>query len=650
MKKYFIVLYFTTIYVSVFAQSSDTLHIFLSDTLTVNKGDTMTIWGAVENEGIIKLEQGSVIQFLGTSWYNFPNSLIFGNGKVIFKHDNFTQKIYGGSFPNIAIANKQNVELINSDISILDTLEFITGHIILNNNDLKLGNNLNAGEIVGFNENNYIVTNSNINDSKGFLIRKNLSQSLGEIPFPIGRKIGDYTPLTIHQNSTQKDTIAARIILDQVLSKATTGDDMSDFAVNKTWQIKSALPNSQKHINIQHNANNEGNKYIRNYQYIATHTAQAPNIFGGALSINEWDKILNPNSNSSVGTITTGSPITDAFISSRTFQSFLSNNVFLTKMTYENHAPYAADDINISFQNTPFIGDVLTNDVDFDGDSIYIKTTPLINPKYGEVTLLENGSYSYVPKQNFLGEDMFSYIVCDNATPSLCDTGFVHIYITEPNGIQDIIAVDDYISIKYNTTVNINAIENDLFPSTEPKTNPILLSATTAHGSASVTPEGLIKYQPHLNFKGRDYIYYYICRPNNECDTAKITVDIHENIVIRIDAPIAVDDAYNTLLNKPIFANVNMNDLNIVDTAFIFKNLTNTKHGVLNFKKNGYFSYLPTIDYVGTDFFIYEVCDNQFSFQNCSKATVFFVIKGANCNKSKICTPVVIQRKSKKVK
>lgn len=629
------------------AQFSDTLRIEAADTLTVFAGDTMSIFGNVENFGIIQLKQGAVILFQGETWHNAINSQIFGNGKIIFKQENFAQKIYGGSFPNIAIANSKNVEIINQDITILDTLEFINGHIVLNNNNLEIGNGYNAGEIIGFNENSFIITNSNFADAKGFLIRKNLNLSLGEMPFPIGRKAGDYTPATIQQNNAQKDTVALRIALEQVLAQATTGNDLSAYTVKKTWQLQTSLPNSEKIIKFQHNADNEGNKYIRNYQYIASYTAQSPNLFGGALSINEWDKIPNPSGNSSAGTITTGSPIANAYVATRTFQNFQGNNVFLTKLTYENHAPYAADDINVAFQNTPFIGDVLTNDVDLDGDSIFISTIPFIQPQNGILTLLENGSYSYVPNQDFLGEDMFAYIVCDNATPSLCDTGYVHLYIIEPNDIQEIIAIDDYIAIKINTTVEINASENDLFPTGQPKTIPILLSAATEHGTSWVTPEGFVGYQPHMNFIGRDYINYYTCDASNNCDTAIIIVDIREKIVIKIDAPVALDDAYTTTLNKPIYANVSMNDLNIADSTYVFVNLNNPKHGTLNFKNNGYFTYMPTIGYVGTDFFVYQVCDANIPIKNCSKATVYFVIKGTICNKSKICTPVVIKRKGK---
>ncbi len=648
MLKTLLTLGLTIVFQIVIAQSSDTLRVSAPDTLTVFAGDTLTVFGSVKNAGTIHIKTGGVIQFFGESWTNESGANVIGDGRVIFRN-NLQQAIYAGndgySFPNIVIDNLKGVLLQQFDARIKDTIELVNGHILLNNNNLTLGNETNAGVILGFNENRFIVTNSDVSDAKGFFYRLNIEQSLGEIAFPIGKTVGDYTPAVVGQQSIQKDTIGLRIFVNDVLTEAQSGNSMAKITVGKTWQLKSSHPDIAKTIKLQHNQSSEGTYYRRNQQYIGEYVGTIPNFNGGAVSLNNWDRVEPTSANSSSGTITTGSPLANAFVGERNFSKLAGNSTFLTKMTSENHAPFATDDINIAFQNTPFIGDVLTNDVDIDGDSIFISTQPITEPQHGQLTLLENGSYSYVPDPDFLGEDTFSYLVCDNGVPSLCDTGHVTIYIISPTELTEIIAINDYVAIKFNTTVEINAIENDFFPAGQPKSFPHLITAVTAHGTAWVTATGTIGYQPQKDYIGRDEIFYYICDFNNNCDTAKITIDIRPFIVIKVDAPIAVDDAFQTTLNKPIHNSVYTNDLSI-KSNYIFANLSNPHHGTLDFKPNGAFSYFPTIGYIGTDLFTYQVCDDNLPV-NCSKATVYFVIRGAACTKSKVCTPVVIKRKVK---
>ncbi|MBL7784760.1 MAG: tandem-95 repeat protein [Chitinophagales bacterium] len=109
---------------------------------------------------------------------------------------------------------------------------------------------------------------------------------------------------------------------------------------------------------------------------------------------------------------------------------------------------FAGDDSGIGYINTPIIGNVLSNDFDAEGNTITLNLTPITNPTNGTVTLNPDGSYTYIPNNNFVGNDIFTYQICDNGSPQACDIAAVHISILsayaiggtlfqDPDGLTD---------------------------------------------------------------------------------------------------------------------------------------------------------------------------------------------------------------------
>ncbi|MNL22092.1 hypothetical protein D3C87_1434170 [compost metagenome] len=80
------------------------------------------------------------------------------------------------------------------------------------------------------------------------------------------------------------------------------------------------------------------------------------------------------------------------------------------------------DDYDVD-ENTPYTGNVLTNDSDVEGNTL---TASLVTaPLNGTVVLNFDGSFTYTPNNNYRGQDSFIYQVCDNGIPSLCNTATV---------------------------------------------------------------------------------------------------------------------------------------------------------------------------------------------------------------------------------
>jgi len=78
-----------------------------------------------------------------------------------------------------------------------------------------------------------------------------------------------------------------------------------------------------------------------------------------------------------------------------------------------SQAPIAADDFATAGQNSSVTINVLANDSDPDGDPLNIDG--LVQPDHGFVTDNNDGTVTYTPDPNYIGQDDFWYWVEDDA-------------------------------------------------------------------------------------------------------------------------------------------------------------------------------------------------------------------------------------------
>ncbi|WP_185155617.1 Ig-like domain-containing protein [Rudanella paleaurantiibacter] len=93
-----------------------------------------------------------------------------------------------------------------------------------------------------------------------------------------------------------------------------------------------------------------------------------------------------------------------------------------------NVAPVAIDDALIIQQGVvSATGTVAANDYDPQGQPLTF--TKLAGPTSGTVVFSPTGSYTYTPAAGFVGGTSFSYQVCDNASPALCNTATAYLTV-----------------------------------------------------------------------------------------------------------------------------------------------------------------------------------------------------------------------------
>ncbi|MBT7045617.1 MAG: tandem-95 repeat protein, partial [Gammaproteobacteria bacterium] len=296
-----------------------------------------------------------------------------------------------------------------------------------------------------------------------------------------------------------------------------------------------------------------------------------------------------------------------------------------------NNPPLAENDINTSTINTPVSGQVLTNDVDPDGDPLTVNSTPINGPTNGTVTLNPNGTYTYTPIDGFTGNDSFDYEVCDDG--GLCDIATVTISVIPKFTVANVppVAVEDNYTGKIGTPVTGNLISNDFDPdgdnisiNTTPVTPPGI-------GALTINPDGTFVYIPETGFVGTVTFTYQICDDGipSLCDAAVVTLEIR-GIEVTVNTTVAVDDSYFALKDVAISGDVSANDYDPEgDNQVSFTLVSGPSNGTLTWNSNGTFEYVPNAGYAGNDQFVYEVCDNGNPVA-CDRATAYFIIESGN--------------------
>ena len=306
--------------------------------------------------------------------------------------------------------------------------------------------------------------------------------------------------------------------------------------------------------------------------------------------------------------------------------------------TCYNQPPKALDDINSTLINTPVNGQVLTNDSDPDGDPLVVTTTPVAAPTHGTVVLNSDGTYTYTPATGYIGQDQFTYQMCDQVGPhtdQYCQTADVIIQVLQNDLTRNDppAANDDVYETLVNTPINGNVVVNDLDPDKNPLTVATTPVVTPAHGSVTLYSDGTFTYTPVTGYIGDDSFTYSVCDNGSPalCDQAVVHITVYpDDNGTDNDPPFAADDAFITELDHAINGTVAPNDRDPNGHPLVFST-TPVKapvHGTLTIAANGTFVYTPMTGYTGPDHFVYQVCDNQAP-ALCDVATAYIVVEPA---------------------
>lgn len=295
----------------------------------------------------------------------------------------------------------------------------------------------------------------------------------------------------------------------------------------------------------------------------------------------------------------------------------------------KSEAPVAEDDTISIDEDGSVIVDVLGNDTDPNpGDTLSV--TNITDGSNGQVSVNPDGTITYVPNPNFNGDDEFTYIVCDNGSPSQCDSATVTVTVAPINDVPE--AEDDLASTNRNQALTIDALENDSDLDGDALS---IVFATQGGGGSVVIVSGELVYTPTLGFVGADSFTYLVSDGNG--GTAEATVNLTVNQTAQ--APLASDDQATIGEDASIDVNVLTNDSDPNGDPLAVSTVSNGANGSTSINGDGTIRYEPAPDFFGTDTFTYEVCDNDTP-QGCDTARV--TIEVAPVNDAPVANPDLI--------
>jgi VCBS repeat-containing protein len=293
-----------------------------------------------------------------------------------------------------------------------------------------------------------------------------------------------------------------------------------------------------------------------------------------------------------------------------------------------NEPPVAEDDSYNTSEDTQLNVDapgVLSNDYDPDNGPSNLTSVLVSDVSHGTLTLNADGSFVYIPDDDYFGDDAFTYRAFDGQDYSTTTTVSISI-----EGVSDPpIAVDDSYSTPENTQLNVAApgvLGNDI--EVDGQTLTCILVSDVSHGTLTLNSDGSFIYTPDTDYIGSDSFTYQAFDGDEYSNIATVSISIyHVN-----QPPVAVDDSYTTSEDTQLNVDApgvleNDYDPDEGPGALSAVLVTSVTHGTLTLNTDGSFVYTPNPDYFGSDSFTYKASDGL-DYSNV--ATVSITIESVN--------------------
>jgi len=214
----------------------------------------------------------------------------------------------------------------------------------------------------------------------------------------------------------------------------------------------------------------------------------------------------------------------------------------IEKEPTDDGKPIAVNDMGTTIEDKALeISNLLNNDTVVDAARIDAFDKATTN---GGSVSDERTYFLYTPKKGFVGNDTFTYTLCDNDLPQDCSTATVTIIVTDEGNP---VAENDAINILENNTKNIsNLLQND-----NTVDDAVLTSVdnSSTQGIVVLNTDGTISYTPKTDFTGTDIFNYTICdddTPVNSCATATVTITVIAPLDFNVNSELT--DYYSGLI------------------------------------------------------------------------------------------------------
>ena len=206
------------------------------------------------------------------------------------------------------------------------------------------------------------------------------------------------------------------------------------------------------------------------------------------------------------------------------------NQGFNNAATYIAYAPYVIttnqppelrDDAASTNYRTPVTFNVLANDIDPDEAPEPLKVTSVQTPAQGSLTWLPDGTVTFRPAGEWMGEVVVDYTATDGAAE-----GTAKIRITVNDAGLEPVAGNDVFVTTWDKPITLQPLSNDVIP--DMRAISITAIGAPARGSAIINSERQsIRYIPVSGLTG-SFTFPYTISDTKKTSSATITVIVRE--------------------------------------------------------------------------------------------------------------------------
>ncbi|HHG3546839.1 TPA: tandem-95 repeat protein [Vibrio parahaemolyticus] len=250
-------------------------------------------------------------------------------------------------------------------------------------------------------------------------------------------------------------------------------------------------------------------------------------------------------------------------------------------------------------EDTPTIIKVLGNDT-FDGDDKVVSLDADNGPKNGTVIVNNDGTVTYTPDDNYVGEDTFTYIVTSGG---VSESATVEVNVTPVNDAP--VAKDDIATTQEDTAVTIDVLPNDTDVDGD-KLSIESASVPKEQGTVEVV-DGKLVFTPAENFNGDAEITYTVTDGAlTDQATVKVTVNAVNDTPV-VESNIADQTLAEDFTPYTIDLNTAFSDVDNVDGELTFSVSGNSNIQVAIV--NGIATITPTADWNGSETLTFTATD-----------------------------------------
>ena len=235
-----------------------------------------------------------------------------------------------------------------------------------------------------------------------------------------------------------------------------------------------------------------------------------------------------------------------------------------------NDTPTPNDDHARTRSGRPVNIDVLANDTDPDGDTLVVVAVGEVTR--GAVKELNGSTVLYSPPEGFVGSVSFEYTAGDPG--GLRATAHVTVDVVGADQNEPPAPADDTGETISGVPVTIPVLANDSDPEGDPLS--IVAVGTPRDGTAAVTADGELRYEPKLGFVGADDFAYTVADGHGGQASARVSVTV-DPTGGKNRPPVAVDDRGTVVAGKRLRVAVTQNDtdpdgdsIHVVSTGNVF--------------------------------------------------------------------------------